>query len=413
MVPFDYSCTCHLDMREAMQGRDQLPSIGNVLAEDCSEKGQKKQRAKKSVIGIEKEGKRAERMKNRAMMKAEQAQKKALKMAAAEAYRCKKPGECLKYIQVCLDQQLLTAEYGGEILVSLQSAEMQYNIQSNLVPCSIFWTREVQEHFVGEDMEVHVRSRKEEEEEILIVWHWEKVMRLIHAVDLTNHIQSLQLTLPGKKLTLVVYGVEQYFRYHNSSKRQEVRAKVGKLKTSKKTENFENTPRISRDKFDTALTELQLFADCSHRLVEKPHDLGTFIRQFSKAIAEVPFKHEKQKREQEKLEWYAAGDSRNCVRVDKNGNGLLRLWQQQLCQFNRVSMETAQAISSVYRSPCALIQAYENCSSETESELMLESIQIRRGVGPLTTVKKVGPDLSKKMYTFFRSFDGKATLSQE
>lgn len=30
------------------------------------------------------------------MMKAEQAQKKAAKMAAAEAYRSKKPGECLK-----------------------------------------------------------------------------------------------------------------------------------------------------------------------------------------------------------------------------------------------------------------------------------------------------------------------------
>lgn len=65
----------------------------------------------------------------------------------------------LQYIQVCLDQQLLTAEYGGEILVSLQSAEMQYNIQSNLVPCSIFWTREVQEHFVGEDMEVNIKTR--------------------------------------------------------------------------------------------------------------------------------------------------------------------------------------------------------------------------------------------------------------
>jgi hypothetical protein len=35
-------------------------------------------------------------MKNRAMIKAEQAQKKAVKMAAAEAYRSKKPGECLK-----------------------------------------------------------------------------------------------------------------------------------------------------------------------------------------------------------------------------------------------------------------------------------------------------------------------------
>lgn len=61
-----------------------------------SVQGQKKQRAKKSVIGIEKERERAERMKNRAMMKAEQAQKKAVKMAAAEAYRSKKPGECLK-----------------------------------------------------------------------------------------------------------------------------------------------------------------------------------------------------------------------------------------------------------------------------------------------------------------------------
>lgn len=61
-------------------------------------------------------------------------------------------------MQVCLDQQLVNAEYGGEILVSLQSAEMMYNIQSNLVPCSIFWTRDVQEHFVGDDMEVNVKD---------------------------------------------------------------------------------------------------------------------------------------------------------------------------------------------------------------------------------------------------------------
>jgi crossover junction endonuclease EME1 len=69
-------------------------------------------------------------------------------------------------------------------------------------------------------------------------------------------------------------------------------------------------------------------------------------------------RHEKHKREQEKLQWYAAGDSHDCVRVDKNGNGLLRLWQQQLYQFNRVGMETAQAITSVYRSPSALVQVF-------------------------------------------------------
>lgn len=69
-------------------------------------------------------------------------------------------------------------------------------------------------------------------------------------------------------------------------------------------------------------------------------------------------RREKHKREQEELEWYAAGESRDCVRVDKNGNGLPRLWQQQLCQFDRVGMDTAQAITSIYRSPCALIEVF-------------------------------------------------------
>lgn len=64
----------------------------------------------------------------------------------------------LQYMQVCLDQQLLNAEYGGEIVVSLQSAEMMYSVQSNLVPSSIFWTRDVQEHFVGDDMKVSVKD---------------------------------------------------------------------------------------------------------------------------------------------------------------------------------------------------------------------------------------------------------------
>lgn len=406
-----------LDQREAKKGRYQLPSVGSVLTEDCPRKGRGRQRAKNAVIDTEKEIKRAERMQNRAKIKADQAQKKAVKMAATEAYRSKKPGECLKYMQVCLDQKLLNAEYGGEILVSLQSAEMQYNIQSNPVPSSVFWTREVQEHFVGDDMKVHVRSRKEEEEEMLIVWTWDEVITLIHTRELTNHIKSMQLMVPRKKLTLVVYGAREYFRHKKIFVGQEQQAQVlgteGKLKNSKKRGNFERAPRVSKDEWESALAELHLFANCSHRLMEKPHELGAFIRQFSKAVAEAPFKHEKHKQEQENLQWYAVADSRDCVRVDKNGNGLLRLWQQQLCQFNRVTMETAQAITSVYRSPYALVQAYEKCSSEREAELMLEPILIRRGVGPLTTVKKVGPELSKKMYTFFTASDGKATLSQE
>jgi hypothetical protein len=59
---------------------------------------------------------------------------------------------------------------------------------------------------------VHIRSRKEEEEEMLIVWTWDKVITLIHTRELTTHIKSVQLREPCKKLTLVVYGAQEYFR---------------------------------------------------------------------------------------------------------------------------------------------------------------------------------------------------------
>lgn len=65
---------------------------------------------------------------------------------------------------------------------------------------------------------------------------------------------------------------------------------------------------------------------------------------------------DKQRRELENLEWFAVGDSRDCVTVDKDGNGLLRLWQQQLCQFNLAGHDVAQAIAKAYPSPLSLME---------------------------------------------------------
>lgn len=115
----------------------------------------------------------------------------------------------------------------------------------------------------------------------------------------------------------------------------------------------------------------------------------------------------KQKRSTEqKFNWYAALDSRDCVRVDKNGNGLLRLWQQQLTQFNLASIDKAQAIVAKYPSPQLLKQAYENCASETEAEFLLQTISVRRTQGPLSSFRRIGPELSKKIYRFLNRTEG-------
>lgn len=54
--------------------------------------------------------------------------------------------------------------------------------------------------------------------------------------------------------------------------------------------------------------------------------------------------------------WYARGDSRDCIKVDKDFNGLHRLWLQQLSQFNKSSLDIAKAIAEIYPSPFVLYQ---------------------------------------------------------
>ncbi|KAG7190136.1 hypothetical protein KM043_006268 [Ampulex compressa] len=136
------------------------------------------------------------------------------------------------------------------------------------------------------------------------------------------------------------------------------------------------------------------------------------IYQYTKAIAEIPYKLEKKKNLETDFEWYIIGDNRNTVRVDKDGNGLKRLWQQQLCQFNLSSLEVAEAICKVYPSPVKLLETYMN-SSYDKGMSLLKDIPIRRAAGPLTAIRRVGPELSKKIYRMFTSKNGMDVLGTD
>ncbi|KAJ9583192.1 hypothetical protein L9F63_022463 [Diploptera punctata] len=375
------------------------------LEENISKKG--KRRKITAVTNEEKARKQAERLEKQA----QKTRDKALKQANKEALRSKKPEECLKYIKVCLDQNLLSCEFGGQILVELQAAGMQYNIQTNSIDDSIVWTRESLKHTIGEDLKLNVESRMKEENEMLIIWKWDKVVNYIKNREFLTQIQIIQTEVPGKTITLIVYGSKEYFKYKKNSKRREVRSNIlhteSRTKSNKKETHLEVMPHVSEEDWELAITEVQLFG-FQHIMLDTAMDLALYVRQFTKAVAEAPYKRERHEQDLGDVDWYAEGDSRCCVRVDKNGNGLLRLWQQQLCQFNNVGLETAQAIGAVYASPSALIRAYENCSSQQEAQLLLASIPVRRGVGPLTSTRSVGPELSKKMYAFFTCLEGKS-----
>ncbi|XP_047739465.1 crossover junction endonuclease EME1-like [Hyalella azteca] len=100
--------------------------------------------------------------------------------------------------------------------------------------------------------------------------------------------------------------------------------------------------------------------------------------------------------------WYAEGSNVCPVRINSDGVGLLKLWQQQLRQFTNVGLETAQAIARAYPAPRLLIQAYEGLPA-AEAAQLLADIAVVRGAGPCMTTRKLGKELSKKIYTFFTS----------
>lgn len=81
---------------------------------------------------------------------------------------------------------------------------------------------------------------------------------------LIDRIETIKNNYPDKELSLVIFGLKEYCR-----------------------NNRANAGRIA---FETALTELQLLHNISHRLLDTAEDVAQVFLQFSKSIAEKPYK---------------------------------------------------------------------------------------------------------------------------
>lgn len=81
--------------------------------------------------------------------------------------------------------------------------------------------------------------------------------------SLADHITDIQTKCPNKKVTLLVFGVKEYCRSNRNAGRLTI---------------------------ETALTEVQLFNRVSHRLMDTAEDIGNVVMQFSKSVAEIPYK---------------------------------------------------------------------------------------------------------------------------
>ncbi|KFP70455.1 Crossover junction endonuclease EME1, partial [Acanthisitta chloris] len=348
-----------------------------------------------------------QRRKEREAKKRQQEEEKERRKALAKMLKAQRPGECQKYITVVLDPVLLQVEGGGQILSALQAANYSCVVEDQAVPCSITWRRKTVSPQMGGGDEWT------EEPNVLVLLGLEEFLSMAHSYKqeaagcaegqketLQSYVAHVMEKMPGKILALAVVGVENYFRALGAQSKHRQRQAAasgsqGKQSKQRRKEAKDSGLELTKRDMEEALVDLQLCTQVQVSFFESCEELGEFATMFAKAVAEAPFKRE---REKTGFSFYLEKGWCGGVKVDQSGKGLLKVWKRQIQQFNRVSPEMAEAIVSAYPSPQLLVQAYGRCSSEQEQENMLANISVCRGEGVTATSRRIGPELSRRIY---------------
>lgn len=336
----------------------------------------------------------------------------AKKRTMREAYKTAKPGEAIKCMTVMLDPAILKCPAGTAILDILQKHDICYEIQPQVLPGIITFWREVTE--IVEKEPLHLETKKKEviEDEILLVVPLEKFVSLVSnykkyqsnssngEMTLKQHIEEVRTCLEERKVTLIVQDMTKYF------KEQEVYSQRKNSNNKKKKVVSTVDISVSRMDVEEALVDAQLHTGCNVRFVASNEEMAKSVLQFTKAVADAPFKRE---RLQNGLSLYISGTG--TVKISRDGHGVQQAWRQQLMQFRNVKAEVANAIMSHFKSPLELWKAYENCCSVQEAESLLQDIVIRRGVGVMATSRRIGKELSRRLFLLFTSDDPDVALT--
>uniref|UniRef100_A0A1Y1LUS3 ERCC4 domain-containing protein n=1 Tax=Photinus pyralis TaxID=7054 RepID=A0A1Y1LUS3_PHOPY len=371
----------------------------------------RKRKHGENTNNLDKEKRKQEKAEQRAQKQEEIAKAKRLKQVLQSVNKNMKPEESIKFVTVKIGNEIVKEKYGQEILNALRLMDAKCNVEEHLIPNIITWSRDVLSVSTNDQNDVIEKLETVHVDDSLIIMNWDETINLIHNNTLNTHVQSIKSVINKKKLFIVIYGLDSYFRCHKREKHREVRKEVSQTvskKTNKNERVYIDMPKVTKKQLESAFTELQILHSCCYRLIESPPDLGMLVTQFTKSIASAPYKLEKYKKEMQ-ASWYMAGDNKDCVKVDKNGNGLKRLWQQQLTTFPLARLEHAEAIITKFPTLKSLLEEYER-STHTDGEKLLQDIPIRRAAGPMTSFRRLGIELSKKVYKFFSSVNGDMVL---
>ncbi|XP_070617182.1 probable crossover junction endonuclease EME2 [Erythrolamprus reginae] len=388
-----------------------LPLTQTVSCNPRPDKKKKKQSLEKNKIAqikTEEKKKSLQKKEEKMKIKEQMAAEKERRKEAAAALKLLRPDECMKQMVVCVDSGLLEHPGSDNLLEILDSLDCKYHIERQIIPNSITW-RKVFSGTSGSDSSQETAG----EREVLLVMQPLNFLRQLSssvqndslegrqsAPDLIHSFPFHNLEDPStKSYSLVVVGLDTYQWYHQLPQEEPV------IGLENETLHLGPEQSMTRHQIEEALVVLQLQGNIHVLFLETWQELAQHVFAVTRAIAQRPYKKHQEK---QPFSFCAKGKWASGVHIGKDGKGLQETWLKQIQQFNRVSPTMATAIAQAYPSPSLLLQAYRECNTEAERRLLLSNLQVTTGDNK--TERRIGPDLSRRIYLFMVSTNPELVL---
>ncbi|XP_070783671.1 probable crossover junction endonuclease EME2 [Enoplosus armatus] len=324
----------------------------------------------------------------RAREKEERRQEQQRRREAAENLKSLRPENCLKRLTVCVDPALLQQGGSDILLDTLATFEWRFSIESQQLPCSITWTRDLPQQ--GDDGKGSV-----EEEQVVLV------LDLTDFMDMVISVKKM-LDNEGEE-TGVGSFLSPLLECLNRDAKKVVTLLVTDSQPDYRTdacgvhlpdETLQSRLGMEELHIEEVLVYLQLCKNISLVFLDGWQEVTDHVCAVTKALSKRPFKLLTERAE---LPFCVDGSWASGVRAERDGSGLIQVWSKQIQQLNRVSPAVASTVTAAYPSPQLLLQAYESLGSEEDRKGLLAGLLVKSG----GKERRIGPEISARVYRCF------------
>nr|QNH68100.1 crossover junction endonuclease EME1 isoform x2 [Brachionus koreanus] len=285
-------------------------------------------------------------------------------------------------VKVWIDKNFIQNTKGaGELLTNMEKSSIQTIIEKLPVENGIFWTRKPSN---SKEMS---NNQETQHNHLIVKIDLDSFVEKLSSANFANLIQFVKSSKQNAQVTQMSLIVPGFKSFQKSLKNTD-NLKENEFVKNKKT-------KLNKYDLNKAVISLELEENCCIRSYDTTDELRDLILSYTKSVAEYLSKTEGA----DNLIFCDKSVEKSQAKISKDGQGLINLWKDILESFPLVSSDQALAICSQYPSPLLLKNAYE----QTSNSLLIADIQVRRGAGVLSNVRRIGPELSQKIHKFLTS----------